>query len=283
VRFRISAIAICAIACLQLQATPTTLTEFPFQFREGLLWVEVTTPESAKPLNFLLDTGAEVSVINLSTAKRLGLSLAPKVKVRGVHASMTGHWPQTLSATASGVALPADFLVVDLSKLSRSCEKPLDGLIGADFFRDKVVQIDFAAQKVRLLKPDETSPAESALPLDLRHCGMRVRASVNGSKLQWLRVDTGCATSLHWVTRSVRPEECSSKVAIGLAKLNIPQKRMTVNLGEHTFQDVPTGLHRTAIFPGEAGLLGNGLLSRFSRVTIDAKAGWLILEGDPAQ
>ncbi|MCW5555516.1 MAG: aspartyl protease family protein [Verrucomicrobiae bacterium] len=257
--------------------------EFPFQLREGLLWVEVNTPESAKPLNFLLDTGAEVSVINLSTAKRLGFSLAPKVKVRGVHASMTGYWPQKLSATTSGVALPADFLAVDLSKLSRSCEKPLDGLIGADFFRGKVVQIDFAAQKVRLLTVEETSSAESALPLDLRHCGMRVQASVNGSEPQWLRVDTGCATSLHWVTRNVRPKECSSKVAIGLAKLNIPQKSMSVNLGEHTFQDVPTGLHRTAIFPGEAGLLGNGLLSRFSRVTIDAKAGRLILEGNPAQ
>jgi len=120
VRSCISAIAICVAACLQLQGAPATLAEFPFQFREGLLWVEGTTPESAKPLNFLLDTGAEVSVINLSTAKRLGLSLAPKVKVRGVHASMTGYWPQTLSATASGIALPADFLAVGLSKVSRS-------------------------------------------------------------------------------------------------------------------------------------------------------------------
>jgi hypothetical protein len=279
----LSAIVIFVAAILRLQAAPTALAEFPYQLREGLLWVEVTTTESVKPLNFLLDTGAEVSVINLTTAKRLGLALAPKVKVRGVHASMTGYWPQTVSATASGVALPADFLAVDLSKLSRSCEQSVDGLIGADFFRDRIVQIDFAAQKVRLLKPNETLPVESALPLDLRHCGMRVQASVNGGEPQWLRVDTGCATPLHWVTRNVRQEKCSSKVAIGLAKLNIPQKRMTMNLGEHTFHDVPTGLHRTAIFPGEAGLLGNGLLSRFSRVTIDAKAGRLILEGDPSQ
>ena len=43
--------------------------EFPIQFREGLLWVLVQTAESPKPLTFLLDTGAEVSVINLDTAK----------------------------------------------------------------------------------------------------------------------------------------------------------------------------------------------------------------------
>ena len=51
----------------------------------------------------------------------------------------------------------------------------------------------------------------------------------------------------------------------------------TVVLGELEFEKVPTGLHDAAIFPGEAGLLGNGLLSGFSTVTIDAKAGRLML------
>ena len=52
----------------------------------------------------------------------------------------------------------------------------------------------------------------------------------------------------------------------------------TVVLGELEFEKVPTGLHDAAIFPGEAGLLGKGLLSRFSTVTrIDAKAGRLLL------
>jgi hypothetical protein len=34
--------------------------------------------------------------------------------------------------------------------------------------------------------------------------------------------------------------------------------------------------HPKAIFPGESGLLGNGLLAQFGVVTIDAKAGRLI-------
>ena len=84
------------------------------------------------------------------------------------------------------------------------------------------------------------------------------------------------------MTSTVRPEKCSGKVAIALTKLNIPQSRTTVDLGGRTFRDVPTGIHRTAIFPGEAGLLGNGLLARFSIVTIDAKAGRLILQEDHA-
>ena len=72
-------------------------------------------------------------------------------------------------------------------------------------------------------------------------------------------------------------------MAIGLAELNIPQTQTTVSLAGRTFHDVPTGLHRKAIFPGESGLLGNGLLAQFGVLTIDAKSGRLILGRPSAQ
>jgi hypothetical protein len=50
-----------------------------------------------------------------------------------------------------------------------------------------------------------------------------------------------------------------------------------VKLGHIEFSSLPTNLHERAIFPGEAGLLGNGVLSRFERVTIDAQAGVMFL------
>ena len=119
--------------------------------------------------------------------------------------------------------------------------------------------------------------SDGSLPLQLRPCGMRVPITVNGHNRQWVRLDTGCATALQWVTSDVRPEQCGRKMAIGLVEISIPQAVTTVGIGEHEFGHVPTGLHESAIFPGEAGLLGNGLLSRFSTVTIDAKAGRVIL------
>ena len=68
------------------------------------------------------------------------------------------------------------------------------------------------------------------------------------------------------------------QVAIGLSELSIPQTETTVEIGFHKFANVPTGIHGNPIFAGESGLLGNGLLSRFSRITVDAKAHRLILE-----
>src|SRR6266516_8025625 len=127
------------------------------------------------------------------------------------------------------------------------------------------------------MKPEKARKTGEALPLQLRLCGMRVPIGVNDHKRQWVRLDAGCATALQWVTSDVRPEQCGRKMAIGLTEISIPQAVTTVGIGGHEFGNVPTGLHETAIFPGEAGLLGNGLLSRFSTVTINARACRVIL------
>ena len=276
-RFRLSLVIVFLAALFKVQAAPISIAEFPFQFREGLLWVEVSVPQSDKPLHFLLDTGAGASLINLSTAKRLGLKLGQEIVVRGVDTTLPGHWQKLWSAKAGIVDLPSNYVAVDLGRLSSSCEQTVDGLIGADFFCDHVVQVDFDAQKVRLLKPEKSRNSDDIAPLQLRPCGMRVSITVNGQKRQWVRLDTGCATSLQWVTSEV-PDQCTHQIAIGLAQISVPQTKTTVGIGKHEFENVPTGLHERAIFSREAGLLGNGLLSRFSSITIDTKFNRLILE-----
>ena len=188
VRCCLCAVLIFAAALARVQAASVSRAEFPFEFREGLLWVEVNVPQSKKPLNFLVDSGAGVSVINLSTAKRIGLKLGREVMVHGVQTMLTGYWQERMSAKVGDVELPRGYLAVDLDKLSSSCERPVDGLLGADFFRGRVVQIDFDAHKIRLLNPMKKIRPDAALPLQLRTCGIRVPISVNGHKRQWVRL-----------------------------------------------------------------------------------------------
>lgn len=262
-----------------VRAANPSPTEFPFDFAEGLIWIDVQTSASTEPLTFLLDSGSEVSVVNLNTAKRLHMPLGPAVHVAGVQSSQTGYWPQQFSGKVSGVSLPNIVLALDMSKLDKACKHSVDGLIGADFFKGKIVQIDFDERKVRMLKPDRARKSDDVLPLQTRKCGLRVPITVNDVANQWVRLDTGCATSLQWVTSAVQPGECiDKKVAVGLSEFSIPQTTSTIVIGKNQFEIVPTGLHEIAIFPGEAGLLGNGLLSRYSKVTIDAKAGRLVLQ-----
>ena len=153
-------------ALLQVPAAgAVAIQEFPIQLREGFIWADVHAEGLTEPLHFLLDSGASVSVINLQTAKRMSLALGKRVCVQGVGASTTGFWPEHWAATAGEVRLPGDYLAVDLSALSGSCECPADGLIGMDFFRNRVVQIDFVARRVRLLPDAPVVRGGNSLPL----------------------------------------------------------------------------------------------------------------------
>lgn len=261
-------------------ATPacTAALEFPFQFREGFIWVEVSVAQTNTPLNFLVDTGAEVSVVDQRLVESLGFKLGQRVRVTGVQTTTVGFWPQRMNAIVGGVALPPDLLAIDLGKLSRTCTTPVDGLLGADFFRGKVVQIDFQAQVIRLLTSEQVRELKGeSLALDFRSCGMRVPVSVNGNKPQWLRLDTGCVAPLHWVTTSVDSNLCRQERATGLAELTLPTTAVTAGLGAEKFAQVAAVVHEREIFAGEAGLLGNGLLTRFAQVTVDARGKRLIL------
>jgi hypothetical protein len=255
------------------------MAEIPFEQREGLIWTAVTVPQSPQPLNFLVDTGAGVSTLSLQTSKRLGLKLGERVQVRGVEASTTGYWPQQISAKAGAVVLPVEYLAVDLCALSKACNCEVDGLLGADFFADRVVQIDFDARKIRVLKEREDAAAgEVQLPLRLSRRSMQVPVGVNGQQPVWMRLDTGCAAALHWVSNGARTDEASPRVSIGLSRIDGAEILTTVKLGTEKLVSIPTGLHKKPFFANERGLLGNGILTRFSRVTLDPMAGVLLLD-----
>jgi hypothetical protein len=271
------------LGLFQASAADPVTSEMPFDFREGLIWLKVSVKESAKPLNMLLDSGANFSVINLPTARKLGLKIGDRVEVDGVDAVTTGYWPQHLSASPHTVKLPGDFLAVDLSELSKGSECVIDGLLGADFFAEHVVRIDFARRKIQVDPATVVSGQQVQIPLRVNEGSVQIPVSVNDSKEQWLRLDTGCNSPLHWVSANIQAAQSTPQIAVALTKLCIPVTLTKVQIGQFNFQGVSTVLHSTEIFAGEAGLLGNGLLSRFSTVTIDLPSKRLLLERAPSR
>ena len=67
------------------------------------------------------------------------------------------------------------------------------------------------------------------------------------------------------------------KATIGLASGGAARICTEVQLGGERLSGVKVGLHARPIFPGEAGLLGGGVLSRFASVTFDAPGQRLLL------
>ncbi len=233
-----------------------------------MIWLKVAVAGQSDPLNFLLDSGAGTSVLDLAAARRLGLQLGERQTVQGIHGRSVAYRLKGFAAAAASVAIPSSLLAVDLSGASVSCHQRIDGLLGADFFRDRIVQIDFAAQTIRLLLRSEVNAAGcEILPLTPRNDTFCTRLSVNGNAPEWLRLDTGCNTALEWVVTGDKAKRLGL-TTIGVNSGSIRDLHTEVQLGAKRIAAVPTGIHTTQMFSGEAGLIGNGLLSRFT-VTID--------------
>lgn len=251
--------------------------EIPFEFADGFIRVQVEVPVSSTPLNMLLDSGASVSVLNITTAQRLNVPMGDPLSIRGVASDASAYEIAPLPAAMSGVEAGAITLVADMSHANSLCAEPIDGLIGVDFFRDRVVQIDYTKRCLRLLPRPPKAKGALRLPVKLINDVACVAVGVNGSSARWTRLDTGCNDSLHWVIPKHNRDKKPRTASIGFVTDANDIAPASVSLGSRIMDSVPTALHGRAFFDGEAGLLGNGLLSRF-KVTLDWPGQSLILE-----
>ena len=273
---RLSVCTLFAILLLPLSAQSKVLGEMPFQFHDGLIWLKVGVTGRSEPLNFLLDSGAGVSAVDLQTACCLRLKLGERQKVQGVSGQGFGYRVHDLQAVSGGIGLPSSVLAIDLGSVSRCCQQRIDGILGADFLRDRVVQIDFTAGRVRLLENCDVNLANcEVLPIKMCNDAFCVPVRVAGNPAQWMRLDTGCDSALEWVVSGpgTSPREQAS---IGLSHSSRPFIQATVQIGKQHIA-IRAGIHEKQIFAGEAGLLGNGLLTKF-RLTIDEPRNRVIFE-----
>ncbi len=245
------------------------------EYSDGYLWLKVQPAGQGRALDFILDSGAASSVLDLGTARRLDLKLGGRIAVQGVHSRTTARRIERFTANVGKIALPQSLLALDLSMVSRTCDRPIDGLLGADFFRGRIIQIDFAAGRLRILDRAPMDGGLTTLPMKQRNGTFSVPVGVDENPLRWTRVDTGCDSALEWVVNGAADLR-SSGTSIGLTNIRSRSVVAKVQLGSHTVPGVKTGLHARQMFPGEAGLLGNALLARFC-VTLDAPGGRLLL------
>ena len=121
----------------QFSAQAKVPGEIPFQYRDGLIWLKVDVAGKSEPLNFLLDSGAGVSAIDLQTARSLGVQLGNRQNVQGVNGQGFAYRVNDLQAVSGGIVLPKSVLAIDLRALSDCCDRRVDGILGVDFFRGR--------------------------------------------------------------------------------------------------------------------------------------------------
>ena len=261
---------------LAVSAHSETPNEIRFQYQDGLIWLKAKVPGKIRSLNFLLDSGAGVSVIDLEQARALGMRISDPESVQGISGRAVAYRVDGFQANSGGVALPKSVLAINLQAISQRCHQHVDGILGMDFFRSRIVQIDFAARRVRLVERDSLSLANcEILPIRICNDAFCVPVRVAENPAQWIRLDTGCDACLDWVV-SDAGKRLTKGTSVGLSNFSRNYVKTTVQIGKQRFV-IAAAVHEEPMFSGEAGLLGNGLLSKF-RLTIDEPGNRVIFE-----
>ncbi len=129
-----------------------------FDYVKNQIVLSVHIGES-EPLNMLLDTGVDPSVVDFETAKRLKLPIdtlrAGNAQGRGTDRVVV--FPTTIEDLSINNYNygSIDALTLDLKKLGAPLKKRLHGILGYSFLKDKIVRINYRDKVIQFL-PDST-------------------------------------------------------------------------------------------------------------------------------
>lgn len=160
-RIILSAFTLLFALCLPCAAKPDdkAVVEVPFTLEKGHVIVKATIKDD-KPVEVVLSTGSEHSLFNALLTEKYKLQLY----YTGV-GLVTGHNDRTVTyANVPDVrvgnakaSLSMLYGAQTVSSISERVGREIFGVLGADFFKGRVVQFDFQKKVVRFLPrlPDE--------------------------------------------------------------------------------------------------------------------------------
>ncbi len=125
--------------------------EVPFEFVANQIIVQAKIGGKG-PFNMLVDTDTDPSAIDSATAKELGLDVGVKGSVAtGGGTEKNVVYPARLPTVEVGAITARDVLAatIDLAKLSDKIGKPIQGVLGYSFLKDRIIQIDYPNSKLR--------------------------------------------------------------------------------------------------------------------------------------
>ena len=299
-------------------ASGNSALKIPFELYNNHIYLKVSVNGSA-PLTFLFDTGAP-HIIDIKQAKALGLKLkfegqadgvgegtVDVYRSKGVSFSLPGvslSGQQVGVLPLEGVAACVSEIAVDERGHLRKCEpngqrcqsRVIDGILGHDFIKRFVVEVDYEARLINLYAPGnyKYQGTGESFPLEISNQKIFVqgrltfpgRTPLNGRFL----VDTGGAHSLFLTTPFVEingllpPATESTKFSacgIGGYTEILIGKVSTFELGNIKISEPVTGFSRAqngALAEGTYdGNIGAAILRHF-KIIFDYSRSRMILE-----
>jgi hypothetical protein len=171
--------------------------KIPIELVNNLIFVR-TRINNSEPMWFIFDTGASVTIINERVVKELGLRAGRREKGTGTGGEIEVGMIDGVSLSMPGVTVSDQTVgAFPLDMFAPVAGRQVGGIIGYDFIKEFVVEIDYAASLLDLYEPAsyDYKGAGEIVPVNLIERKPWVRASLVLSDQQsfegTFEIDTG--------------------------------------------------------------------------------------------
>ena len=283
--------------CVQVAARSLddTVTEIPFTFEKGYVIVQAKILTKQVPAELVLATGAEYSTPDdaMMFKHKLSLSFAPDNPKKCDLKNCTFYFTRVSSISLGNLKPVGQTMRLgSMEKIEQRIGRPVFGMLGADFFKGRVVQFDFTRKVVRFLpqSPGDASKDKKTLPATARivlpmafyaeYTTLPIAEEItfDGKKIRAV-IDTGTAAVV-----AVSPS-ATKKLGLALTPDKSSPRSGSVGilrLGDYELTNVPvlfygkgTGFDRDSAEFG--AIVGTGLLQNFV-TTFDFRDKVIIFE-----
>jgi hypothetical protein len=152
---------------------PVVTIPFEMVNRHIVLQVQV---DNSRPLSFVLDTGDQFAIINLERARELGLKLEGEIHMGGAGSAIsTGAFVRDSRFTIPGFPGFSQPLnaALPIGRMASRFGQDFDGIIGSEFIKQFVLELDYQARVIKLYDKDKFNYAGPGdiIPITLNSAG----------------------------------------------------------------------------------------------------------------
>jgi hypothetical protein len=264
----------------------------PFELYMNLIFLQVRVNHS-KMLWFNLDTGLEISIFDSEQAKGLGLELFDKSSISVPGGIIELAFTNNVSLNLAGIELLNQRMqTLPLTVFAPVLGRPIHGILGHDFFKRFVVEIDYTRQVINLYDPtnyqysgdgeivhvtienDEPFIQAKIIPAD--HAPVEAKLKVDTGSTDALGLNGSFIQDMQLVNskQKVLPQP---GVALGGITENYVTRIGDLQIGNLLIENPIVGYSKDLSRTGDAGTIGGEIFHRF-RVIFDYSHEQLILE-----
>jgi hypothetical protein len=244
------------------------------------------------PVNLLLDSGADITVIDSRFAKTMVIKSSGTLPVRGGGGQATLQLASNFQIELGNLKLQRMTAgVIDLAEVATAIGKPLPLILGKEAINPLVIDIDFQRHRIAFHDPDQFSSPDGAVRVPLgRHGGKRtVAVSVEGRPAVPFDFDLGAEEPLQVYSSyrdgehvlDGRPESLTLSGGVGgIIKVKVATLKSIAVAGipmTAVPSEFPDAADNAMNSDQTAGNLGLPIFSRFRLITdYPHNALWLI-------